>query len=84
MNEDEKAEVVINAMYFITNYPMDFIQRCWADNPGMMKWFTDKFLYYYETYGCVAGPVHFFLYLGSGHQETLAKWINENYSHKMK
>ena len=82
MNEDEKAEVVINAMYFITNYPSNFIEDCWVDEPEMIDWFTNKYLGFYKTYGSTAAPVVFFLYLGAGHQKKLAKWINTNYNHK--
>ena len=80
---NEKTEAVINAMYFITNYPQDFIEQCWADD-GMADWFRKKYNDMYDRYGSTAAPVVFFLYLDRGHQEKLAEWIDRNYNYKGK
>lgn len=81
---NDKTEAVINAMYFITNYPLDFIEQCWENKPGMAEWFRVKYNQMYDKHGSTAAPVIFFLYLSRPDQEKLAKWIDKNYNYKGK
>ena len=37
--------------YFAFNFPPDFIQKVWADNPNMADHLTHKFVGFYKQHG---------------------------------
>ena len=41
----------INFMYFIFNYPQDFIQKVWSDEQWLAKHIEDKWSGYHKQYG---------------------------------
>jgi hypothetical protein len=75
-------QVVINFVYFTTNFTGDFIEKVWGDNTHLSRHLTEKFLGHMEPNGVVtAGSfIRFFQELSLNNQEKLVAWINENYN----
>lgn len=69
---------IINWNYFCLNFSHNFIEKCWADEPDMIRHLEEKFLELYKRKGTALFPF-FFSELSRENQEKLAKWVNENY-----
>ena len=83
--EEKKKRVYINDkrainkwVYFTFNYPYDFIERCWADNPMLASHIRDKF----SSYGYDLNRLY--CELDSGNMNRLLDWVMENYKDEIK
>lgn len=68
-------------MVFGHNYPHNFIQTVWADNPNLARHLEEKFNKFYSNYRY--GTMTFFRWfmeLDGGNREKLVTWVNENYN----
>lgn len=70
----------INLMYFFTNFPSNFIQKCWEDEPIIIDHLKTKFNSFCEQYGSNVGIHKLFYELDRDNQLKLIDWINENYT----
>jgi hypothetical protein len=70
----------VNLMYFMSNFPANFISECWVDKPNIIEHLKDKFKTYSEKYRTASqGFPSFFYDLDRENQTKLVNWINENY-----
>ena len=69
----------INLMYFMANYPYDFINKCWNDEPWLMNHLIEKFNGYCKNETTLTGFSRFFYNLDTENQVKLLTWIEENY-----
>ena len=78
---DKNALIAINKWnYFIYNFPSNFIEQVWADDPSLAAHFRGKFNYYekqYGGYGCIPA-----LYgeLGNNNRKKLMQWVMDNFN----
>jgi hypothetical protein len=72
---------VINFMYFLANFPHDFIGKCWSDNKILADHLKEKLLGYSDNrcYVTCEDMCKFFFELDKGNQNKLIQWVNENY-----
>lgn len=66
-------------IYFGLNYPHNFIEMVWADEPNMVNHYKSKFTDLYQKYGSMGVFNAFFTYLDNEAQSKLANWIVQNY-----
>jgi hypothetical protein len=69
-------------LYFIANFPRNFIEKCWEDDSLLREHLTEKFLGINknETYVTLGNMLKFMFELNNGNQMKLFKWIDENYN----
>ena len=84
INEEGLNEIVSSSpigkfVMFGYNYPPDFIEQVWADDPNMMKHLKEKFGYFYNKVGPDAVMNRFFVELDDSNQRKLEDWITANY-----
>jgi hypothetical protein len=80
LNEGSSLGTPINKyVYFTYNYPSDFIEQAWADNPNLMEHIKSKFRGYYDKYGAEGVMNRFYVGLDSENQRILEDWILANY-----
>jgi hypothetical protein len=81
LNEDSGMGTPINKyVMFGYNYPPDFIEQVWVDDPRMAQHFKDKFMGYYDKYGAEGVMNAFYVNLSGDHQKKLEDWITANYN----
>lgn len=72
------------SMYFINNFPPNFIKEAWSNNPLLAQHLEEKLLRFIEEEG--RGFVNanvflkFFSNLDGANQEILCKYIAKNYN----
>lgn len=75
-----QINAIINFAYFTANFPRNFIEDCWEDEPYLIDHITSKFRGQSEGQVVYSGGfIKFFLDLDRENQTKLANWINENY-----
>lgn len=79
LNEEGSGSPINNFVMFGYNYPPDFIEQVWADDPRMAQHFKEKFGTYYEKYGSNGVMNAFYVNLSGDHQRKLEDWIQANY-----
>ena len=78
------AEAMNKLAYFMYNFPSDFIQKCWADDPNLAAHFDKKFTACYEASGSDGAVLSFIGELSVNNMEKLYRWIIENYHDERK
>lgn len=71
-------------MFFIYNYPSDFIDKVWADEPYLINHLKGKFNYYYETKGAYGVIPAFYAELDSKHKVKMMSWVMDNFNDEQK
>ena len=51
INEAQSISPIHNYVYFAYNYPSDFIEKAWAEDPNMVQHLKSKFDGFYKQYG---------------------------------
>ncbi|MDD4972510.1 MAG: hypothetical protein PHT07_24020 [Paludibacter sp.] len=77
--DKEITLAVINFAYFTANFPPNFIEKCWEDQPEyMIKHIKAKLK---SSSGCIyiQDFIKFFFDLDRGNQVKLVEWIDKNY-----
>lgn len=72
---------IVNFMYFTTNFPQDFIEKCWEGQDNLITHLQKKIRGIVgKSSTCTAEHIiHFCLGLSREHQVKLAQWIDRNY-----
>lgn len=83
---DKKTPLIaINKwMFFIYNYPCDFIEKVWADEGWLAKHLRGKFGAYYNRYGAYGVIPVFYSELDSTNKIKLMQWVMDNYTGEQK
>ncbi len=71
-------------MFFIYNYPSDFIDKVWADEPYLVKHLKGKFNYCYETIGAYGAIPAFYAELDSKNKVKMMSWVMDNFNDEQK
>jgi hypothetical protein len=81
VNEGSGLGTPVNKwVYFSFNYPPEFIEMVWADDPNMIQHLTEKFGAYYDKHGPVGVMNKFYVELDTGNQKKLEDWVLANYN----
>lgn len=67
-----QTKLVTNFMYFLTNYPSDWIEQIWQGN--IAEHFRRKYQYMYDKYGSMSAPFRFFFELEESRKKQLIDW----------
>jgi len=71
---------IINFCFFAANFPHDFIQQCWKDEPHLIEHLKEHFASKSDGVCIDSGAfLKFYFELSRNNQRKLAKWITENY-----
>lgn len=65
--------------YFCANYPYDFIETVWADNPNMANHLKEKFSDFYSSTGAYGVMLKFYLGLDGENKKILEDWVMNNF-----
>lgn len=83
MDTKEVTEMNANDIHrfvmFGFNYPPNFIEEAWGDEPMMKDHLQKKFVDYYNIYGSSAVMNQFWVNLDGKNREILINYINLNY-----
>jgi len=79
LNEASSLSPIHNYVYFAYNYPSDFIEKAWANNPNIMNHLKNEFSGFYDRYGANGVMNKFYTELDSENQKILEDWIMANY-----
>ena len=79
INEAQSISPIHNYVYFAYNYPSDFIEKAWAEDPNMVQHLKSKFDGFYKQYGAGGVMNKFYTELDNENQKTLEDWIMANY-----
>jgi hypothetical protein len=82
MNEsylNEGGSDINKVIMFGFNYPHDFIEKVWGDDPRMANHFKSKFSSIYERHGASAAFFKFYTELDGGNQAKIEDYIRNNY-----
>lgn len=74
MKINDPIDGQINLLYFLKNFPHDFISKCWNENKTVSNHFISK-LHLYE-----GNAFKLFFELSRDNQEKLIKYVDENYT----
>jgi hypothetical protein len=80
LNEASSKSPINLYVYFAYNFPSNFIEKAWANNPNIMEHLKSKFNGYYAKYGAEGVMNKFYVELDSENQKILEDWILHNYS----
>jgi len=73
----------INWMYFLYNFPHDFIKKCWESNPRLIEHMEAKLSAARhiegKNYVSSGAMCRFFMDLDRDNQLILLNWVNINY-----
>lgn len=81
---DKTSLIAINKwMFFTFNFPNDFIEKVWADEPYLVDHFKAKFnsLYYRGSYGVIPA---FYAELDMSNRMKLMQWVMDNFNDEQK
>lgn len=78
-SEQNNKSPINKYAYFSFNYPNDFIEKAWVDNPNIAKHLRDKFTENYNKYGSTGAMNGFYINLDGDNQQILEDWIMNNY-----
>ncbi|HPV55494.1 MAG TPA: hypothetical protein PKW61_00080 [Tenuifilaceae bacterium] len=84
MKELSNADSIQCAFDFICNFPPNFIEETWRDDPNLQRHLTEKFSGFCTNDG-FASPntvVKFFFTLSSHNKKKLCEFIHNYYSQK--
>jgi hypothetical protein len=81
---ENELKAINKWFYFTMNYPNDFIEKVWADEPWIVGHLKGKFEHYYESYGCNGVFSQFYAALDNGNRIKLLTWVMENYDDEQK
>ena len=68
--------------YFSANYPYNFIEEAWADNPSMAQHLKGKFMAYYDAVGTYGVMNKFYLNLDGNNQQILEDYVMNVYARR--
>lgn len=75
-----RVKAMINFAYFCSNYPSDFIEKAFVNEPEKIKHLKSKFADAYASAKAIGAVVRFIHELDSENQEILLDWIDKNYT----
>ena len=82
---DEKSLIAINKwMYFIYNFPYNFIEKVWADDAGLANHLKGKFQSAYDRYGSYGCVPAFYGELDMNNRKKMMQWVMDNYNDEQK
>lgn len=82
---NQTALIAINKfMFFMYNYPYNFIERVWADEKWLVEHLKGKFDYYYDKYGPYGVIPVFYSELDGSNKIKLMQWVMDNYNDEQK
>ena len=78
---NQSIKSTINFMYFANNFPHDWIELVWSDNPHMGRHLQEKWhaLTQSNEFGGTLNFFRLFMQLDDSNKTTLLTWIEENY-----
>ncbi|MCK9430384.1 MAG: hypothetical protein M0R17_10320 [Candidatus Omnitrophica bacterium] len=76
----ESDSLIHKFVYFGFNYPNNWVNEVWKDNPTLAKHLNTKFHSIYNKVGARAAVNTFYTELDSENQHILEDWINNNYN----
>lgn len=83
--EKHTSLIAINKwMFFIYNYPHDFIERIWAAEPWLAAHLRGKFNGYYDANGAYGAIPSFYAELDSNNKIKMMSWVMDNYNGEQK
>jgi len=77
--QEQSQSPIRKFVYFGYNYPYDFIEKVWEDDPLLAEHLKGKFKLYYNQYGPEAVMNKFYVELDAGNQKILEDWIINNF-----
>jgi len=81
----EIALIAINKFYYFSmNYPHNFIEKCWADNPSLAQHLRSKFNGLYDTHKSYGVMNAFYGELSMNNQIKLMEWVMDNFNDEQK
>ena len=82
---DKTSLIAINKwMFFIYNFPYNFIEQIWAGDEGLINHLKGKFNYAYNSkgaYGCIPA---FYGELDMNNRKKMMQWVMDNYNDEQK
>ena len=77
---DKTSLTAINKwMFFIYNYPHDFIEQIWGDDKYLVLHLKGKFANNYEYYGAYGCIPAFYGELSSNNRIKMMDWVMKNF-----
>lgn len=73
--QQRPQDFISKYVIFGYNYPINFIQAAWKDNPDMAKHLQSKFSSYYDQVGSSAVMSKFYVNLDGKNREILVNYI---------
>ena len=80
----EKLTAINKWMFFIYNYPYNFIDSIWGNEPWLVNHLKGKFNAYYEDYGAYGVIPKFYAELDSSNKIKMMSWVMENFNGEQK
>ncbi len=83
LKQIEINEAVLNFAYFTANFPSDFIEKAWNDEPHLAQHLHEKILGYAKDEGFISAGtfMKWFFDLDAENKEILINWIQNNYKY---
>ena len=82
---NEVSLIAINKwMFFIYNYPYNFIEKVWADNPSLIEHLKGKFDRFYKTHGPYGVIPAFYGDLDMNNRKRMMQWVMDNFNDEQK
>ena len=78
---DKKSLTAINKwMFFIYNFPSDFIEQIWGHDKSLVLHLKGKFAYAYKDYGAYGCIPSFYGQLDNNNRKKMMQWVMENFN----
>lgn len=71
-------------MFFTFNFPNDFIEKIWADEPYLVSHLKSKFLSLYNYHGSYGVIPAFYGELSANNRMKMMQWVMDNYTDEQK
>ena len=82
---DKISLIAINKwMFFIYNYPPNFISEIWKDEPWLVQHLTGKFNALYEDKGAYGVIPAFYGELTTNNRIKMMSWVMDNFNGEQK
>lgn len=82
---DKTSLIAINKwMFFTFNFPNDFIEKVWADDPSLIRHLENKFRSLYEYRGSYGVIPAFYGELSANNRMKLMQWVMDNFNDEQK